>query len=284
MASLCRLICNNVKRAMPTARHMSAKAGPLVDVAVDGDGIAIVTMQRLPVNSLNLELLQELDKALVDVGKNKSKGMILASASPTVFSAGLDIMEMYKPDPKRVELFWTTLQGVWLKLFGSTYPTAAAINGHAPAGGCLLSISCEYRVMATGKYTIGLNETALGIVAPMWFMDSLTSVIPQRQAEIALTTGKMFTVDEALKVGLIDETASGKDDAVAKCKQFIERFDKIPPLARSYTKQKVRSRALSWLNKNREADLKEFLQFVNSPIVQQSLEMYMAMLKQKAAK
>lgn len=37
-------------------------------------------------------------------------------------------MEMYKPDLKRAELFWTTLQDVWLKLFGSNFITAAAIN------------------------------------------------------------------------------------------------------------------------------------------------------------
>lgn len=47
---------------------------------------------------------------------------------PTIFSAGLDIMEMYKPDLQRAELFWTTLQDVWLKLFGSKFITAAAIN------------------------------------------------------------------------------------------------------------------------------------------------------------
>lgn len=45
-----------------------------------------------------------------------------------MFSAGLDIMEMYKPDPKRVEQFWKTLQDVWIKLFSSPFPTAAAIN------------------------------------------------------------------------------------------------------------------------------------------------------------
>lgn len=49
-------------------------------------------------------------------------------ASPTVFSAGLDILEMYKPKQDRAVAFWTTLQDVWLKLFGSSYPTVAAIN------------------------------------------------------------------------------------------------------------------------------------------------------------
>lgn len=76
-------------------------------------------------------------------------------------------MEMYKPDVARAKQFWSTLQDVWLKLYGSSFPTAVAINGHSPAGGCLLSLCTEYRVMCK-NFTIGLNETRLGIVAPTW--------------------------------------------------------------------------------------------------------------------
>ncbi|XP_059053912.1 enoyl-CoA delta isomerase 1, mitochondrial-like [Achroia grisella] len=279
-----RLFTRNGRQFLPNVRPMSAKAGPLVDLSVDNEGIATLTMQRLPVNSLNLELIQEIDKGLDEVANNKARGVILTSASSSVFSAGLDIMEMYKPDRKRVEQFWTSLQGLWLKLFGSKFITAAAINGHAPAGGCLLAMSCEYRVMVNGKFTTGLNETALGIVAPRWFMDTMCNTISKRDAEIALTTAKMFTVDEAIKVGLIDETATDKADSIEKCKQFINRFNRIPPLARAFTKQKIRGDALAWLQKNRQADLEEFLTFVTSPKVQQSLEVYLELLKQKSAK
>jgi enoyl-CoA hydratase/carnithine racemase len=52
--------------------------------------------------------------------------------------------------------------------YGSPLATVAAIDGHAPAGGCLLSASCDERVMASGNFGIGLNETQLGIVAPFW--------------------------------------------------------------------------------------------------------------------
>lgn len=54
--------------------------------------------------------------------------------------------------------------------------------------------------MVQGKFSIGLNETALGIVAPNWFIDSYNHTISVRQAELALTSGRMFSVDEALKV------------------------------------------------------------------------------------
>lgn len=49
-------------------------------------------------------------------------------------------------------------------------------------------------------FTIGLNETQLGIVAPTWFQASMRNVLSKRDSELALTTGRMFTTEEALKV------------------------------------------------------------------------------------
>ena len=88
---------------------------------------------------------------------------------PTVFCAGLEITEMYKPEQEKLEVFWGSLQDLWIELYSCKVPTAAAIIGHSPAGGCLLAMCCDYRVMVGPKYTIGLNETQLGIVAPFWF-------------------------------------------------------------------------------------------------------------------
>lgn len=73
-----RKLLSNGRFVQSGVRAMSAK-GPLVDFAVDNDGIAVVTMQRPPVNSLNLDLLEAMSKSLDDVAKNKCKGMILTS-------------------------------------------------------------------------------------------------------------------------------------------------------------------------------------------------------------
>ena len=85
-------------------------------------------MNRAPVNSLNLDLIKDLQKELENAVDKKSKGIILTSSLPTVFSAGLDIMEMYKPDMKRCTEFWHALQELWLTLYGISVPTVAAIN------------------------------------------------------------------------------------------------------------------------------------------------------------
>lgn len=191
-------------------------------------------------------------------------------------------MEMYKPDQERLKNFWTTLQDAWIALYGTSFPTAAAINGHSPAGGCLLAMSCEYRVMLP-NFSIGLNETQLGIVAPPWFVATMQNTISQRMTELALTQGKMFKTEQALEIGLIDEIASDKADAIAKCEAFISKFARIPPLARTMTKQQLRGKAIQELEDSRQKDLDHFLFFVNQPKVQKGLELYLESLKKKAS-
>lgn len=85
-------------------------------------------MGKAPVNSLSLELLLALKESLEIVEKDGSKGAILTSSLPTIFSGGIEITELYKPDIKRATEFWKTLQNTWLKLYGLKIPIAAAIN------------------------------------------------------------------------------------------------------------------------------------------------------------
>ncbi|XP_046421094.1 enoyl-CoA delta isomerase 1, mitochondrial-like isoform X1 [Neodiprion fabricii] len=263
-------------------RKQYSSAAKLVDVNVsDKTGIATVSMNKPPVNSLNLEFITELNYNFQELEKSKCRGIILTSALPKVFSAGLDILEMYKPDLKRAESFWRALQDLWLTLYGLALPTAAAVNGASPAGGCLLATSCEYRVFVEGKHTIGLNETQLGIIAPKWFQDTFVNVIGQRQGEISLLRGSLYTPEEALKIGLVDELATNKEEAIAKCEKYIAAYAKISPGARSATKHQLRKSALSWLEKNRDFDVKIFIGFLEQPQVQKGLDMYIQSLKKK---
>jgi len=247
----------------------------------DDTGIEIISMIRKPVNSLNTELLGELKTSLLEAQNNRSKGVILTSSLPTVFSAGLDIMEMCTTDKKKLTDFWQTLQNAWLTLYGLTIPIAAAINGSSPAGGCLLAMSTEYRVMVEGKHTIGLNETQLGIAAPKWFKDVYVSVLGHRQAELALLKGSLFKPEKALQLGLVDELAKDKTDAIEKCKNYILSFDNISGLGRTVMKLELRNDLIQWLKENEEADINHFVKYVQSPKVQAGLKVYIEYLKQK---
>ncbi|KAF3422243.1 hypothetical protein E2986_05577 [Frieseomelitta varia] len=253
----------------------------LVEITKDNTDIAIISMAHPPVNSLNKELLNTLNMSLMDVQKEKYRGIILTSSLPNVFSAGLDIKEMYNRTEKQLTEYWQTLQDTWLTLYNLKIPVAAAINGACPAGGCLLAMSCEYRVLVEGKHTIGLNETRLGIIAPEWFRSLYVDMIGYRRAEIALLKGTLFHPTEALEIGLVDELASDKANAIKKCKDYIESFKLIPRKGRQSTKMELRKRNSLWLKENRAMDLNQFVTFSQLPEVQAGLKSYIESLKKK---
>lgn len=59
------------------------------------------------------------------------------------------------------------------------------------------------------------------------FQDTMVAVIGQRKSEVSLTTGKMYTTEEALQIGLIDESVPDKENAIIKGKQFLNNFKNI---------------------------------------------------------
>ncbi|XP_052851792.1 LOW QUALITY PROTEIN: enoyl-CoA delta isomerase 1, mitochondrial [Drosophila gunungcola] len=265
------------KRWMSTATKLTT-----VEVN-DKTGIATITMNRPPVNSLNVQLLVDLQSSIREVENNKSRGLILTSALSNVFSAGLDIMEMYNTDKERLRVIWTELQKAWIALYGTSLPTAAAINGHAPAGGCLLATACEYRVMLP-KFLIGLNEAQLGIIAPKWLMSGFLNVLPQRVAERALTQGRLFTTEEAIEEGLVDEIVNSKKEALERCAAFIGSFAKVNPLARGLTKLQFRADNFKEFEKIREKDLADFMALASRPEVQSVMGIYLENLRKKGKK
>jgi len=252
-----------------------------VDVTVDSaTGVATLKMQRPPVNSLTLELLTEMCIAVDKLDSEKCRGLILGSGVKNIFSAGLDIGTMYQPDEPRLREFWRTLQEIWIKLYGSQMVTVAAISGHSPAGGCLLSMCCDHRIMAEGRYTIGLNETLLGIVAPTWFQDTLVNTVGHREAERALQLGLLYTPEQALSIGMID-SISKPEDLENEANEAMKKWLKIPAHARHITKLQLRQSTIDRLVKNRQEDIDHFVNFIMKDTIQKSLGMYVAALKKK---
>jgi len=250
----------------------------------DKTGIATLTMGKKPVNSLNLEMLTDLNIALDKLQADRScKGLILTSGLPHIFSAGLDILEMYQPQPDRLREFWRSLQDVWIKLYGSNLATIAAINGNSPAGGCLLSMCCDRRIMVDAKYAIGLNETKLGIVAPFWFQETMINTIGHRETERALMLGHMYSGEEALKVGLVDSLVP-QDALQQAVEEEMKLWLSIPAGARMLTKQQLRQTTVDNLVKKRDQDIEFFVTFITKDAVQKAMGSYLEMLKSQRVK
>jgi 3,2-trans-enoyl-CoA isomerase len=212
------------------------------------------------------------------------QAVILSSSNPAILSAGLDLTELYNPDIKRLPKFWNSFQQVFLDLYGSRLAIIGAIEGHAPAAGCMLAMACDYRIMAEsqGKKsgTIGLNESQFGILAPPWLGQLMIRTIGFRKAEEALCLGTLFKPEDALKIGLVDKVV--QSDIVLKTSyEVAKQFTKIPSQARFGSKMLARKPYLDELISTREADTSYFCKFIQNNAVQHGLGIYLEKLKQK---
>ncbi|CAK4703479.1 hypothetical protein LEN26_019674 [Aphanomyces euteiches] len=275
--------------AAPRVQVKDEKATPIV--VVDSslvtverrEGYAVVRMNRAPVNSLNLEMFKALEKTVADLEKDKAiKGLILASTNPKVFSAGLDIMEMYQPKTHRLREFWAAFQEFYLRFYTTPLATVAAIEGHAPAGGCFLAMCCDARVMATGKPVIGLNETKLGIVAPFWMKDVMQNTIGHRETEKMLGLGLQVDALTAKKIGLVDEAVE-VEQVFPLAEKMLQEWLAIPGHARKATKHLMRNETAERLRRDLKGDTDHFVDFAETDRVQNALGAYIAALKKPKA-
>ncbi|KAJ3663021.1 hypothetical protein Zmor_007332 [Zophobas morio] len=124
------------------------------------------------------------------------------------------------------------------------------------------------------KFTIGLNETQVGLTPPTWLIDAMKNTIGGKQTEFALTAGTLFETEEALKIGLVDEVAQSKHEAIEKAEKFLNKFKRIPPHARSITKAKLRGANIQALVRNKDKEVKGYVDFITDPQFQDTVGKY----------
>ncbi|GMH34332.1 hypothetical protein BSKO_02166 [Bryopsis sp. KO-2023] len=214
----------------------------VVSVEIRPGNFAIVTLRREPVNALNLSVWQELHDALKDLENDKRvRGAIFCSGlTRDIFSAGNDLGELYAPQSseERYYEFWTRQNYFLSDLYKSPLVTVAAIRGQCPAGGCILSMCCDYTVM-TETGSIGLNEVALGIPVPVYWGRLMGTKVGHSVAEKLLLTAKLLSPQEALKIGLVDETVP-KRILMDSSEKAVKGMLKFPDNGRQETKNRLR--------------------------------------------
>lgn len=183
-------------------------------------------LARPPVNALNPELCARLVETLAGAVADGARGIVLCGG-PGAFSAGLDVPHLLTLDARGVRAAWQGFIDAARALAQSPVPVVAALNGHAPAGGCVLALCCDWRVMAEGPFTIGLNETQVGIAIPPGIMQLLQRTVGPRRAEAVLVPGQMVESEQALQIGLVDELA-GIDHVVTRAMARLDLLLDLP--------------------------------------------------------
>ncbi len=181
-------------------------------------------------NAINPAFVAALHGALDDVEQTDARAVVLTGTG-RVFCGGLDLPALHALDRPAAEAFFDSFDGLFRRVFAFERPVVAAVNGHALAGGCILAMACDLRVMVDGPFFIGLNEVQLGIPFPgATFEIASARHAPPRRATAVLLPGRRFSPAEAHAIGLVHRLA-GERGAVAEAIDEAQLFASAGPAA-----------------------------------------------------
>jgi enoyl-CoA hydratase/carnithine racemase len=185
-----------------------------------------IRLARPPVNALNPELVAQLSRSFREAEADCEA--VVLSGLKGIFSAGLDVIELLQFDREDMTNFWIEFMELLETIACSAVPVAVAITGHSPAGGAVICLMADYRVMSHGKYKIGLNETRVGLVLPPLLQDALSRLVGPRVAEKMLVAGSMIGPEYALEIGFVDALESSHEETVINAVRWCEDLLALP--------------------------------------------------------
>jgi len=203
------------------------------------DDILELRLDRPPANALDQALIASLRRGVEAAPREGARALVVSGAQG-MFSGGLDVPSLVGLDHTAITHAWQEFYDLMKALATSPIPVAAAVTGHSPAGGAVIAICSDYRVMAQGDFKIGLNEVRVGIALPPVILQLLRRIVGDRQAERLGVGGLMIDAQEALRVGLVDELAPVEgviQVALHWCRTMLE----LPPNAMATTRRLARA-------------------------------------------
>ena len=244
------------------------------------DSIHELQLARPPVNALDPALVRALRNAIESAPDEGARAIVL-SGRPGMFSAGLDVPALLQLPRDTLRVFWNDFFGVCAALARSPIPIVAAITGHAPAGGAVLSIMCDYRVMADGAFKIGLNETQVGLAVPECIQAALRRLVGTYRAERLTVAGAMLDATDAKTIGFVDELVA-TDLVVPRAIAWLTGLLKLPPIAMSETRRLARADLADVFADPDALHVEDLLDRWFAPEAQSVLHALVARLKSKA--
>lgn len=169
------------------------------------DGVAVVTIDRPPVNALNAQTITEIESAFKDIVADASvRAVVLTGSGPKAFVAGADIGEFPGLSQSQAEAHALRGQKVLDFIESQPKPVIAAINGFALGGGCELAMACDIRLASEGA-RFGQPEINLGIIPGYGGTQRLTRLVGKTKAKELVYLGEMINAQRACEIGLINQ-------------------------------------------------------------------------------
>jgi enoyl-CoA hydratase len=218
------------------------------------DGVTIVRFDQPPVNALDSGLLDAIIASMRNV-----EGPVVITGAGRCFSAGVDLRAIVDGGAEYAERFVTALSEAFLAIFDHPAPVIAAINGHAIAGGCVLAMCADIRLMSGG--TIGLTELSVGVPFPVAALEICRFAMGTSVTRAALQA-KTIDADTALAQGWVDAVVS-TDELMAQAIATARELGQYSPSAYAATKRQLHQQARAAIDAGTEMDAKVRASWIN---------------------
>jgi len=245
----------------------------------DHGRIREIKLNRAPANALDRILIANLTEQLSHAGK--SCDAVVVSGRDGMFSAGLDVPSLMKEDREAMADFWRLFSALLRTIAFMPVPTVFALTGHCPAGGVVLSLYSDYRIMCSGKFKTGLNESQVGLVVSPVIKNALVRLIGAHTAAKILIPGTLLDAEQALKIGLIDEVRGDPAAVVKRAVELCEQWLSLPTNAMLATRALVREDLHKLFDQERNIGVDAFLELWFSESTQSALNQLVERLQNK---
>jgi enoyl-CoA hydratase len=240
--------------------------------------VVLVRLKGGRANAMSVALLRDIDATFTEL-LGEDAGAVVLTGDGNAFSAGLALPDLLALDREAMRDFITGFERAMQRVL--TFPRAvvAAVNGHAIAGGCVLTLMCDVRLAAAGSAKLGLNEIQLGIGLPSLVIEPLRARVPPQSLVPLAYEGRLVGVDEAAQLRLVDEVvppAELEARALAKAATLGKA-----PLAYAQIKQGLLRPVLEAITRNAGAEREAWLDSWFSPHAQRTLKETVDRLQRK---
>ncbi|MFT5682569.1 MAG: enoyl-CoA hydratase/carnithine racemase [Myxococcota bacterium] len=242
------------------------------------DNIVRISLSSGRGNPLTPDLLDALCMTLEELTAEPPRALILDGGGASIFSGGFPLPLIAGWDRPAIASFFSRFLEALYLLMALPCPTVCGLNGHAIAGGFILSMGCDLRVCREEGLKFGLSEVDLGIAVPAGTQVLLAArTTPQAALKLSMM-GKLMRPDEALQTGYADELA---EDAEAFALGLAQTLAKKPGVGASVTRQLYTAPLLAAVKKADDENMDAFLDTWFSPVGQKYLKMMAAKLSRK---
>jgi enoyl-CoA hydratase len=218
-------------------------------------------------NALDETLIGAIEGELAKLESAGTPPLVLASSHPGIFCPGLDLRKVDGLPRQAMRSFMVRFNALLRRVVSYPAPTVAALAGHAIAGGCLIALACDRRVMASWGARLGLSEINLGIPVPAGAIRMLVALYPTRTVEQLVLEGDGLPGERALAVGLVERLAE-PEVVLAEAVQLASHLASRPAGAFAAAKAFLRHGLVQAMEERDAAEGERFLDLWYDPTTQ----------------